>query len=267
MGNKIVMKIYVITHKSFDKNLIKNKKIYYPLLVGVENGNKGESSYLRDNFGSDNISSRNKSFCELTGIYWVWKNQDNDIVGFNHYRRYFVNKDKELLTEENIKAILDKYDVILPKRDPYAFLGKTAAQYFGDRHDPLIWTLCRDIIKDKYENYLDDFDWYSNQYQGYSFNMIIARQSIINEYNKWMFDILFELSKEINIEKYTGYNQRMWGFLSERLINVWIHHKMLKVYECPVLFTGRKSILKSQVRKYISKYWKRTHLIYKNDNE
>ena len=177
------VKIYVITHKKFDDKIIRANKGYYPLLVGKAIGNTEKVNYLADNV-ADNISEKNKSFCELTGIYWVWKNQKSNIVGFDHYRRYFVNKDSNtLLLSDDIEKILKEYDAILPQKEPDAFLGKTAAQYFGDRHDPLIWTLCRDVIKEKYPNYVKDFDWYSYQYSGYSYNMIITHQNIMNEYN------------------------------------------------------------------------------------
>lgn len=259
------MKVYVITHKKFDQSLFKNNPIYVPLLVGTAIGNIGDNNCLSDNTGN-NISEKNKNFCELTGIYWVWKNTQDDIVGFDHYRRYFINKSNgKILTAKDIESILKENDAILPQKDPYEFLGKTASQYFGDRHDPLIWTLCRDVIKKKYPEYLDDFDWYSYQYSGYGYNMIISKQEVINAYNKWMFDILFELDKKENLEKYTGYNQRMWGFLSERLINVWLHHQKINVAEYPVKFVGHKKVIKTIIRRLVGKYWKKTHPIYQYD--
>lgn len=259
------VKIYVITHKKFDDKLIKGNKEYDPLLVGKAIGNIGEANYLEDNV-ADNISEKNKSFCELTGIYWVWKNQKSNIIGFDHYRRYFVNKgSNKLLLSGDIEEILKKYDAILPQKEPDAFLGKTAAQYFGDRHDPLIWTFCRDVIKEKYPDYVKDFDWYSYQYSGYSYNMIITYQNIMNEYNKWLFDILFLLDQKISLKNYTDYNKRMWGFLSERLINVWLHHQQIRIIEYPVMFVGKKKIVKPFIRKLVGRYWKKTHPIYKYD--
>lgn len=259
------LRVYVITHKKFDDSLIRNKQEYYPLLVGKDIGNTGKTNYLADNSG-DNISQKNKSFCELTGIYWAWKNQTSDIIGIDHYRRYFVDKKSgKPLSANDIKVILKKYDAILPEKEPDAFLGKTAAQYFGDRHDPLIWTICRDVIKEKYPNYVKDFDWYSYQYSGYSYNMIITYQDIMNKYDEWLFDILFSLDKKINLDQYTDYNQRMWGFVAERLINVWLHHQQINIVEYPVMFVGKKKVIKPFMRKLVGKYWKKTHPIYKYD--
>ena len=57
--------IYIATHKSFSFN---KEKDYCPIQVGAEGNN--DLFYLKDNIG-DNISNKNKNFCELTGVYWI----------------------------------------------------------------------------------------------------------------------------------------------------------------------------------------------------
>ena len=250
--------IYVITHKRFDDSLFKNKKIYSALLVGKALGNSGKEYYLNDALG-ENISFKNKSYCELTGLYWMWKNSDSKILGLEHYRRYFVNnsKDKQLLTKTQIVNDLASYDIILPKKDPLIFMGKTADQYFGDVHDPLVWTLTRNIIEKDFPQYLSDFDWYSTQYTGYSYNMMIASKEIVDEYCKWLFKILESLEKIVDLKKYNNYNQRMFGFVSERLLNIWIKHNNLKVKEYPVWKNDKENysdILKSKFFRLYAKH-------------
>ena len=79
------IKNYIITHKKFQ---VPDLEEYIPIQVGAEG--KQDLGYLKDNSG-DNISSKNSNYCELTGMYWVWKNdKDSDIIGISHYRRYFT---------------------------------------------------------------------------------------------------------------------------------------------------------------------------------
>lgn len=60
--------------------------IITPIYVGAKI-NRENLEYLKDSTGN-NISEKNGNFCELTGIYWMWKNVDADFYGMMHYRRY-----------------------------------------------------------------------------------------------------------------------------------------------------------------------------------
>ena len=89
MENKTV-KIVVATHKKYK---MPKDEMYLPLHVGAAGkvdacGNPLDLGYQKDNTG-DNISGKNASFCELTGLYWAWKNLDADYIGLAHYRRHF----------------------------------------------------------------------------------------------------------------------------------------------------------------------------------
>ena len=73
-----------------------NDDMYIPLHVGAEGkkdkqGNPLDLGYQKDNTG-ENISELNASYCELTGLYWAWKNLDADFIGLSHYRRHFSLK-------------------------------------------------------------------------------------------------------------------------------------------------------------------------------
>ena len=81
------VKIYSVFHKPY---WIPDDKVYVPIQVGfgsqIFNNNK---PILRDDNGF-NISNRNKNYCELTAIYWIWKNCHHDYIGVDHYRRHFA---------------------------------------------------------------------------------------------------------------------------------------------------------------------------------
>ena len=79
------IKVIVAAHKKYQ---MPENEMYIPVQVGAEGKEKIEG-YTQDNTG-DNISSKNPYFCELTGLYWAWKNLDADYKGLVHYRRYFT---------------------------------------------------------------------------------------------------------------------------------------------------------------------------------
>ena len=79
------------------KILIAMHKPYWhpddPVYMPIHVGKKGKASIgLPGDDTGDNISDRNPAYCELTGVYWAWKNLKADYVGLVHYRRYFTHK-------------------------------------------------------------------------------------------------------------------------------------------------------------------------------
>ena len=219
--------IYIAAHKEFDVPRLEN---YVPLQVGAEG--KESLGYLQDNTG-DNISIKNQNFCELTGLYWIWKNCNADIVGLVHYRRYFVKSFfttniEKAITKKDIIKYLQKYDVILPK--PYWTYKKTVEEQYSADHNIEDYKKLRNIIEKNTPEYLDAFDKISKRRYFYNFNMFIMDKKLFNEYAKWVFFILEELEKQVDISNYNDYNKRIYGFLSERLFNVWIEkHQELKI--------------------------------------
>lgn len=249
------MKLYVATHKSY--NQVQDQDLYIPILVGA-NKNIGEKNYLRDNQGDNNISDRNFTFCELTGLYWIWKNSKDDIVGLCHYRRYFGKnkrffKQNSILTKNDILKQLNDYDVILPSKGMNEYNGYTAEAFFNKNHDHKVWEMCRQIISENNKDYLDAFNWFSKEKTGYCYNMFIMSREMMDEYCSWLFPILFELDKKIDYSRYDSYNTRMIGFVAERLINVWVHKKQLTVKEFPVFSTEEPGLLQRIQKKLFNK--------------
>ena len=115
------IKLIIATHKKYD---MPKSDIYLPLQVGAEG--KEKLGYEVDS-SMDNISEKNPYYCELTGLYWAWKNLDADYIGLVHYRRHFASKEKisskkridRVLTEEEARKILETSDVVLPKKRNY----------------------------------------------------------------------------------------------------------------------------------------------------
>lgn len=85
-------------------------------------------------------------------------------------------------------------------------------------------------------------------------NMFVMKKTLFDEYCSWMFNILFKLEKRIDISGYNQYEARVFGFISERLFNVWLEKQQLKVKEVPVVNLEKvnwvKKINKFLIRKF-----------------
>lgn len=223
--------IYIATHKKFN---VPNEPGYIPIQVGTEG--KTKLGYLVDNTG-DNISVKNANYCELTGLYWIWKNTSDDYKGLVHYRRYFSNslKANKILKERYILRALKKFDVILPFR--YTMDKSLIDDYCEISGFKKDLESVREIIQNKYPNYLNAYDNTMNNNKIYFYNMIIARKNVFDNYCEWLFSILFELEKKVDLFGYNDYQKRIYGFLSERLLNVYFDYNNYKVFECGVINT------------------------------
>lgn len=116
--------------------------------------------------------------------------------------------------------------------------------------------MCRKIISQKYPDYILSFDKVMNGKKACMCNMFIMRKELLNEYCNWLFDILFELEEKIDISDRDDYQKRVFGFISERLFNVWIEKKSPKTKFLPVYMVNEKPIvvkLKSIIKKIIHK--------------
>lgn len=227
--------IYVVTHKQFNPPKIKG---YYPIEVGADL-HTADLGYIKDNT-EENISDRNKNYCELTALYWIWKNdRKSDIVGICHYRRYFSkylfdNNPVYYLTVKDVESTLSNYDMILPAKF-FWLKHNVASGYYeagqGRKKDLLI---AKKVIKEKYPQYLNSFMKVLDAREASYCNMMICKKEIFDEYCYWLFDILFEIEKRTDITDYTVAEARIYGYLSEILLNVWVDYKKLRVKYCNV---------------------------------
>ena len=248
----------VAAHKKY---WMPEDKVYVPLHVGAEN--KTPLGYLPDNTG-DNISAKNPNYCELTGLYWAWKNLDCEYIGLCHYRRYFGNrvhtrniekKKEAVLIREDYEKLLATYDILLPKKRNYYI--ETVRSQYENAHNKRDLDEVENIIKEKYPEYVLAFTRVMERKKLYILNMFVMKKKSFDEYCAWLFDILFELEKRIDISSYNTYESRVFGFMAERLFNVWLEKQNLKKYELSVVFLENINwITKGSrflMRKYIGK--------------
>jgi hypothetical protein len=214
--------IYIATHKSFEEQT--DDPIYIPLHVGKVG--KPDLGYIGDDAG-DNISYKNESFCELTGLYWMWKNSEADILGLCHYRRYFV-KDNHIMTGDEIRNVMDDYDMIIATAE---VLGMSVKEQFFKEHNGTDLERLRDIVSYLYPEYLDAFDLVMHTTLISVGNMLICRKALLDSYCRWLFDILFEAEKQIDVSGYNTYQKRIFGFFAERLLRVWLLNQNIYIKE------------------------------------
>lgn len=231
------IKILVVAHK---KSWLPDDPVYFPLQVGAEG--KKDLGLTKDNTG-DNISIKNPYFCELTGLYWAWKNLSCDYIGLCHYRRYFAHngiytspsKMKKLIFKrQDYVDILNNYDIILPPK--HRIKNKTVKEQYAKSHNIHDLDEAIKIILEKYPDYKDTVNRFFNQNEIYYYNMFVMKKSYFDNYCSWIFDILFTLEKRIDISSYDTHQSRVYGFLAERLFNVWINQQYLKIKNVPVVF-------------------------------
>lgn len=224
-----VVKIVIATHKKYQ---MPTDEMYIPLHVGAEGkkdelGNPLELGYTKDNIG-DNISSLNKSFCELTGLYWAWKNLDADYIGLAHYRRHLSLKNKRgfenVLTYDELKPYLGKIKVFTPNKRRYYI--ETLYSHYAHTHYANQLDETRKIIKEKYPDYVESYDKVVEQRYGYMFNMMIMKRDLVDDYCTWLFDILFELKNRIEMPELDAFQGRFYGRISEIIFNVWLDEKL-----------------------------------------
>lgn len=243
MNNNII--ILVATHKPYR---MPADSMYLPIHVGAAgkvnaDGIPVDLGYKKDDSG-DNISSKNANYCELTGLYWAWKNLNADYIGLAHYRRHFImnhSKDKwaRVANERYIKSKFDNADIILPKPRNY-YIETNYSQYVHAHHkEDLDYT--RDIINEKYPSYIEAYDNVMNSTKGHRFNMFIMKREYFDEYMKWLFDILFELENRLDISSYSTNDKRVFGFVSERLLDVWIDTNHYDYIELPVQYMEKQN--------------------------
>ncbi len=237
-------KIFVAVHIPY---ALPEDDLYVPIQVGAALTDRINSCKCTDDTG-ENISTKNPNFCELTGLYWVWKNfQSSSPIGLVHYRRYFGIKGgnhslSDILNRKQVESLLAKAPVILPPKRNYFI--ETIRSHYEHAHHAEDLTVLRSVLEANYPNYIPAFDRLMNQKTVHILNMFIMRKDLFNQYCKWLFSVLFEVEKHLDISSYHPNDARVFGFLGERLLDVWIDTNQIHYVETPVVHLERTNWIK-----------------------
>lgn len=235
------IRIIVTAHKPY---WMPEDPLYLPLHVG--RAGKADIGFAGDDTG-DSISGRNATYCELTGLYWAWKNLPADWLGLAHYRRHFAarpglgDRKARVLTLEQAQALTRTAEVLLPK--PRRYWIETNYSQYVHAHHAADLDVTREILAERCPEYLPAWDAVMQRTWGHRFNMFIMRRDRLDAYCAWLFDILFELERRLDISAYSANDQRVFGFVGERLLDVWIEKNGIRYAELPCMFMERQNWL------------------------
>lgn len=234
--------IAVATHKPYR---MPEDSMYLPIHVGkaLHPDRDFGKAYVGDNTG-DNISDKNAFYSELTGLYWMWKNNDSDYKGLVHYRRHFKskkasqsrNKDrfKRIITSAELLEVLQKTDVVVAKKRKY-YIESVYSHYAHTFHSGH-FDLCREVLQELCPEFVPAWDKQMKSTGAHLFNMFVMSREKFDEYCAWMFPILFEMEKQLDPAIYNdAFQARYLGRVSEVLLDPWLETKGYSYVELPVV--------------------------------
>ena len=227
---------------------------YKPIFVGAELGDECvvKSLTYRDDIG-ENISLDNPKYCELTAIFWAWRNLKSDAVGLSHYRRYFLfnvknyfnldrvpfnSNEKALLSainnfpDEMRKFVRDGGWIVAPEK---SLVKSVSEDYVDDAACvPEDWEVMRRVINELYPDYQGSLEKYISGNKIRHFNMFVTNWSNFDRYCDWLFEILKKIDDELD---YSGRNKtqmRVLGFIAERLLGLYLDQNKSRTVEVMV---------------------------------
>ena len=214
LGNEV--RVYVV-HSAADKQAAQgmaDREFEIPIQAGAALTEQVIAP-VRDNQGN-HISERNGKYCELTALYWIWKNDRSKYAGLCHYRRRFALEDGMAN-----KLAGSGIDVVLTV--PVLNFPNVKAQYCAD-HEPGDWDVMMEAVRLLWPEYMETAEEIQNGVYYYAYNMFIARKDILDRFCAWLFPVLFYCEQKIG-DKGDRYQNRYIGFLGERLMTIFfVHH-------------------------------------------
>lgn len=232
------------THK---KASMPEDEMYVPILVGADTNGNVDINYQYDNDGEENISAKNPNYSELTAVYWIWKNTKNlDVVGLVHYRRMFFRKRRsnlnQTLRQQDIEKLLLKNEIILPKERNYII--ETNYMHYVHAHEEEPIEVTKQVIEENFPEYFNSFNKVMLKRKAHMFNMHIMKWDAFDSYCDFIFGVLSQVESRVDISKYSDQEKRVFGYISELLMDVWIDTKKISYIEVPWGQLGPKHTLK-----------------------
>ncbi len=188
-----------------------------------------------DNEG-ENISSKNVNYCELTALYWMWKNKllildgdkDSDVYyGLFHYRRILDMSDEDIVRMGN-----NDVDVVVAFPTLHEPDMKEHHSRYISESD---WEAMLQALQELQPEYAEAFADVLAQPYMYNYNMLVAKKDVLSDYCAWLFPIL-ERTEEFSTPKGWERADRYIGYLGENLMTLYFMYNKDKL---SIAHTGR----------------------------
>lgn len=239
--------IGVATHKKYQ---MPKDSMYLPIQSGAM-VNPVDLGYSKDDTGG-NISNKNANYSELTALYWLWKNVSTDYKGLAHYRRHFSKSRNvsiftqgtfnDVLDQETLTRKLSEADIVLPQKRNYYI--ESIESHYNHTHYEQDLVMTRKVIGNLHPEYLSSYDRILQRKSAHMFNMFIMSEKKFNAYCEWLFSILFSLEENLDISEYSSFHARVFGRVSEILLDVWLDKNNYSYTEVPMIFMESQSWIK-----------------------
>ncbi|MBT0957753.1 DUF4422 domain-containing protein [Alphaproteobacteria bacterium KMM 3653] len=251
--------IYTAYHKA--SPLLSSRSVV-PVHVGRANAAAPLPHMQGDDTGT-HISPRNRAYCELTALYWAWKNDKASThIGLMHYRRAldftgaFEAETAEvyaggfdipqyLAATEDWLAAQDTIDLVVPKVHN---MHRSVKNNYGRAHHLGDFDRVREIIAASHPDQLDAFDATAEGHDIRLGNMFLMRRDLCDDYCEWLFDILGQLEEtDLDRSYYSSEQSRYLGFVAERLFTAYVQwlrgvHAGLKVQEVNIVNMAQAAV-------------------------
>jgi hypothetical protein len=255
------IKVVTATHKRYR---MAEDPMYIPIHCGA--CDKESIGYAGDDTG-EHISERNPYYCELTAVYWAWKNIEADYIGISHYRRYFTassrtsyllkGKWNSILSEREAEHLFSDTDIIVPNKRWY--LIETNEGHYGhsSKYRSNELPLMGHIIEERCATeYVNAFQTVLNRRWAHMFNMYIMKKDCFDAFCEWMFDLLFVFEDRLDRSEYTENENR--AYIDELMLDIWLTANGMEYKECNAMFMEKQNWFKKIVAMVKRKFEKQT---------
>lgn len=229
--------ILVCAHKK--DPYTRNEGVYKAIQVGKALHPELDLGYINDNEG-ENVSDKNPKWCELSAIYWGWKNLNNvEYAGLCHYRRYFDID----ITDNNIDKILKNKDILLVKRTIENCNIATRFSELVSMEDFYIFLDALLEIHPEYKESVINYCYNSNRF--IPCTMFLAKKSVYDDFCKTFFPVFFKIDSIMLTHGYSRLNRAI-AYLGELSLGLYVTHNNLKAKYVPLKFCADTNVRQSE---------------------